>query len=175
MSFKNFKKLMEQTSKKAVDMAEGATKSARNAVKSSELKKKFTDAGRVIKEKTVEIAKKSPKQHVEDTKKSLEASKKAFVELKDTVQDMDKDETVEFLMETYKGMSKSEALKLTAALIVPGGIPVWALMKLNEFKNKKKDQDEQLKQQSVKISNQNQVEKKSKSQPKQIKKNNLKK
>ena len=53
------------------------------------------------------------------------------------------DDAAGILKHTYKNMSTEEAMKIGAAIVAPGGIPVYVVMKLVEYKQQQQKKDDQ--------------------------------
>jgi len=52
---------------------------------------------------------------------------------------MSKEEVAGALKDTYGDMTKEEALKLGAAIVAPGGLPLYAIHRLRKYKEKQED------------------------------------
>lgn len=62
-------------------------------------------------------------------------------ELQKTFTGLSPKDATDILKDTYKNMDVEEAVKIGAAVVAPGGIPVYVVMKLIEHKKKQRDQD----------------------------------
>lgn len=118
MNFKKWTDKAKDVAKDAVDKIEEG---------SGKVKKTLTD-----------VAKKSPKEHLNEIKERYEEGKKIAAELKEQMKNMTKEEAVEFMKYTYSGMTSQEALKMVTAVVIPGGIPVYLALKLQQYKTDKK-------------------------------------
>lgn len=161
MVFRRIKDWSKDAGKSVADAAGQAKKKAMDAMEEKSLQERFNEAGEKVSKTAKDLANTSPREHLNKMKESAAEGKKALEELRQNLKSMEKEEAAEFLMDTYKGLTKAEAIKLAAAVIVPGGIPIWAAMKLNEFRQKKKAEAEMdMDVQPVKAANENQQSKK---------------
>ena len=156
MAFRRIKDWSKKAGKTVAGAADQAKKKAMDVIEENNLQERFNEAGEKVTQTAKDIANTSPKEHLNKMKESAAEGKKALEELRQNLKTMEKEEAAEFLMDTYKGLTKAEAIKLAAAVIVPGGIPIWAAMKLNEFRQKKKaDAEMDMDIQSTKAANEN--------------------
>jgi len=99
---------------------------------------KIEEGSGKVKKTLLDVAKKSPKEHLNEIKLRYEEGKKIAAELKEQMKNMTKEEAVEFLKYTYAGITTQEALKMVTAVVIPGGIPVYLALKLQQYKTDKK-------------------------------------
>lgn len=67
-------------------------------------------------------------------------------ELQKTFSGLTPDDAAGILRHTYKNMSTEEAMKIGGAILAPGGIPIYVVMKLVEYKKQQqKDLDDSAK------------------------------
>ena len=165
MAFRRIKDWTKKAGKSITDAADHAKNKAMDALEEQSLQERFNEAGTKMTKTAKDIVNTSPKEHFKKMRENAAEGKRALTELRQNLKSMEKEEAAEFLMDTYKGLTKAEAVKLAAAVIVPGGIPIWAAMKLNEFRQKKKaEASTNADMQSIKAANEN------KSAPKPAKK-----
>lgn len=63
-------------------------------------------------------------------------------EVQQTFTGLSPKDAAEILRDTYKNMDVEEAMKIGAAVVAPGGIPVYVVLKLVEYRQKQKDRGE---------------------------------
>ncbi len=152
MAFDGFKKVAGKLKKKAeetLDKAQKELDKTETGRKVSEYGKKFNDAaGKTLKQTgdalnnaTEKLTGKTPEQHYNSAMDMLDEvgmdPRKTAAELKEAFKDMKKEDVAGILMDTYEDMSTEEALKLAAAIVVPGGLPLYAIFRLQEYHRKK--------------------------------------